>query len=113
MSGHPDWAAGGRLAGRSQGALLCRLQPPWKGLLDRRHRSHDDPGQIALAWLLAPKPWIVPIPGTTKRHRLEENIMGADLGLTEGDIGDIETAATPITIRGARYPDAMDRLSNR
>ena len=76
-------------------------------------RKHATPGQIALAWLLAQKPWIVPIPGTTKRHRLEENIRAVDVELTQGDIADIETAASQIPIRGARYPEAMERLSNR
>jgi aryl-alcohol dehydrogenase-like predicted oxidoreductase len=76
-------------------------------------RKHATPGQIALAWLLAQKPWIVPIPGTTKRHRLEENIRAVDVELTKGDIADIETAAAQIEIRGARYPEAMERLSNR
>ena len=76
-------------------------------------RKHATPGQIALAWLLAQKPWIVPIPGTTKRHRLEENIRAVDVELTQGDIADIETATSQIAIRGDRYPEAMERLSNR
>ena len=76
-------------------------------------RKHATPGQIALAWLLAQRPWIVPIPGTTKRHRLEENIRAVDVELTQGDIADIETATSQIAIRGARYPEAMERLSNR
>jgi aryl-alcohol dehydrogenase-like predicted oxidoreductase len=76
-------------------------------------RKHATPGQIALAWLLAQKPWIVPIPGTTKRHRLEENVRAVDVELTQADIADIETAASQIAIRGARYPEAMERLSNR
>lgn len=76
-------------------------------------RKEATPGQVALAWLLAQKPWIVPIPGTTKRHRLEENIKAADVELTGRDIADIETAASQITIHGARYPEAMERMSNR
>jgi aryl-alcohol dehydrogenase-like predicted oxidoreductase len=76
-------------------------------------RKHATPGQIALAWLLAQKPWIVPIPGTTKRHRLEENIAAADVELTADDLRGIEVAAARIAIRGARYPEAMERLSNR
>ena len=76
-------------------------------------RKHATPGQIALAWLLAQKPSIVPIPGTTKRHRLEENIKASDVELTERDIAEIEAAASQITIHGARYPQAMERLSNR
>jgi aryl-alcohol dehydrogenase-like predicted oxidoreductase len=69
--------------------------------------------QVALAWLLARKPWIVPIPGTTKLHRLDENIGAAAITLTDEDLSDIERAASDIPIHGARYPDAMERLSNR
>jgi aryl-alcohol dehydrogenase-like predicted oxidoreductase len=76
-------------------------------------RKHATPGQIALAWLLAQKPWIVPIPGTTKRHRLEENVKAADVELTASDLAEIESAASQITIHGARYPEAMERMSNR
>jgi aryl-alcohol dehydrogenase-like predicted oxidoreductase len=76
-------------------------------------RAHATPGQIALAWLLAQKPWIVPIPGTTKLHRLEENIKAADVQLSAEDLADIERAASQITIHGARYPEAMERMSNR
>ena len=76
-------------------------------------RKQATPGQIALAWLLAQKPWIVPIPGTTKLHRLEENIKAADVELTAEDLADIESAASQITIQGARYPEAMERMSNR
>ena len=76
-------------------------------------RTHATPGQIALAWLLAQKPWIVPIPGTTKLHRLEENVKAADVELTAEDLAEIESAASQITIQGARYPEAMERMSNR
>jgi aryl-alcohol dehydrogenase-like predicted oxidoreductase len=69
--------------------------------------------QVALAWLLARKPWIVPIPGTTKLHRLDENIGAAAITLTDEDLRDLERAASDIPIHGARYPDAMERLSNR
>ncbi|ADP70333.1 aldo/keto reductase [Rhodomicrobium vannielii ATCC 17100] len=65
------------------------------------------PAQIALAWLLAQKPWIVPIPGTTKLHRLEENIASADVVLTEGDLAEIERAAAAIKIEGERYPEQL------
>lgn len=68
------------------------------------------PAQIALAWLLAKKPWITPIPGTTKLHRLEENIGAADLQLSETDLNQIEVAAAEIQIQGARYPE---HLQNR
>jgi aryl-alcohol dehydrogenase-like predicted oxidoreductase len=76
-------------------------------------RKCATPGQIALAWLLAQKPWIVPIPGTTKRQRLDENVAAADVELTPDDLREIEVAAARITIQGARYPEAMERLSNR
>jgi len=76
-------------------------------------RKGATPGQIALAWLLARKPWIVPIPGTTRLHRLEENACAADVELTADDLRDIEDAASRITIRGARYPEQLERLSNR
>jgi aryl-alcohol dehydrogenase-like predicted oxidoreductase len=62
------------------------------------------PAQIALAWLLAQRPWIVPIPGTTKLHRLEENIGGASVELGADDLRDIETALSNITVQGDRYP---------
>jgi aryl-alcohol dehydrogenase-like predicted oxidoreductase len=69
-------------------------------------------GQVALAWLLAQKPWIVPIPGTRKLHRLEENIAAADLELSARDLDDIETTAAAVTIEGARYPDHLERATN-
>jgi aryl-alcohol dehydrogenase-like predicted oxidoreductase len=62
------------------------------------------PAQIALAWLLARKPWIVPIPGTTKLHRLEENVAAADVTLTASDLREIEGATASITVHGDRYP---------
>ena len=65
--------------------------------------------QIALAWLLAQKPWIVPIPGTTKRHRLDENLAASDIALTADDLRDIEAALAPITVQGARYREEMQR----
>jgi aryl-alcohol dehydrogenase-like predicted oxidoreductase len=70
-------------------------------------RKHATPAQIALAWLLAQKPWIVPIPGTRKLERLEENIGAAAVALTQEDLRDIETAASTITVEGARHPDSM------
>jgi aryl-alcohol dehydrogenase-like predicted oxidoreductase len=76
-------------------------------------RKNATPAQIALAWLLAQKPWIVPIPGTTKLHRLEENIGAAPVALTSEDLRDIENAASKIAVQGARYPEQMERLSNR
>jgi aryl-alcohol dehydrogenase-like predicted oxidoreductase len=71
------------------------------------------PAQIALAWLLAQKPWIVPIPGTTKLHRLEENIGATTLALTEGDLREIDEAASEVTVQGARYPEHLQKLSGR
>ena len=76
-------------------------------------RKGVTPGQIALAWLLALKPWIVPIPGTTKLHRLEENIGAAAVELTTDDLREIESAAAKITIQGARYPESMERITGR
>lgn len=71
------------------------------------------PAQLALAWLLAQKPWIVPIPGTTKLHRLEENISAADVDLTPEDLRDIEVAASQIVVQGARYPEHLQKLVGR
>ncbi len=76
-------------------------------------RKQATPAQIALAWLLAQKPWIVPIPGTTKLHRLEENIGAADIALTPDDLREIESAASKITVQGARYPEHIEAMSNR
>jgi aryl-alcohol dehydrogenase-like predicted oxidoreductase len=71
------------------------------------------PAQIALAWLLAQKPWIVPIPGTTKLHRLEENIGAAAVELTRDDLLQLETAASKIPLQGARYPEELQKLVGR
>jgi aryl-alcohol dehydrogenase-like predicted oxidoreductase len=76
-------------------------------------RKKAMPSQIALAWLLAQKTWVVPIPGTTKLHRLEENIGAAAVELTTDDLRDIEIAASRITIQGARYPEQIEQMSNR
>jgi aryl-alcohol dehydrogenase-like predicted oxidoreductase len=72
-------------------------------------RKKKTPAQIALAWLLAQKPWIVPIPGTRKAERLEENIGAASVELTPEDLADIERAAAEVTIEGARYPEALEK----
>ncbi|MGE0104324.1 MAG: aldo/keto reductase [Blastocatellales bacterium] len=69
------------------------------------------PAQIALAWVLAQKPWMVPIPGTTKQHRLEENLGAVDVELTRGDLHEIESAAAEITVHGARYPEHIEQLT--
>ena len=71
------------------------------------------PAQIALAWLLAQKPWIVPIPGTTKRQRLEENIGAVSVTLTPDDLREIDRAASGITVHGARYPEQLEHLTGR
>jgi aryl-alcohol dehydrogenase-like predicted oxidoreductase len=71
------------------------------------------PAQIALAWLLAQKPWIVPIPGTTKLHRLEENIEAINVELTPEEVRELETAASKIAVQGARYPEALQKLVGR
>lgn len=71
------------------------------------------PAQIALAWLLAQKPWIVPIPGTTKLHRLEENIGAISVKLTPDDLHDMDNAASQITVQGARYPEKLEQMTNR
>jgi aryl-alcohol dehydrogenase-like predicted oxidoreductase len=76
-------------------------------------RKKATPAQIALAWLLAQKPWIVPIPGTTKLDRLDENIGAVSVELTPGDLGDIENAASKITVEGARYPEKLERMTGR
>ena len=67
-------------------------------------RKQATPAQIALAWLLAQKPWIVPIPGTTKLHRLEENLAATAVELTADDLAEIDRAAAAITVQGERYP---------
>jgi aryl-alcohol dehydrogenase-like predicted oxidoreductase len=76
-------------------------------------RKHATPAQIALAWLLAQKPWIVPIPGTTKLARLEENIGAVSLDLTLQDLRDIDEAASAVTIHGDRYPERLASLTGR
>ena len=76
-------------------------------------RKNATPAQIALAWLLAQKPWIVPIPGTTKLHRLDENIGAVSVELTSDDLRDIESAAAKITVQGARYPEKLERMTGR
>jgi aryl-alcohol dehydrogenase-like predicted oxidoreductase len=76
-------------------------------------RKHATPAQIALAWILARKPWIVPIPGTTKLHRLEENIGAAAIELTPDDLREIDRAASDITVYGARYPEHLQQMTGR
>jgi aryl-alcohol dehydrogenase-like predicted oxidoreductase len=76
-------------------------------------RKNATPAQIALAWLLAQKPWIVPIPGTTKLHRLDENLGAAAVELASGDLREIESAASKIAVQGARYPEHLQQLVGR
>jgi aryl-alcohol dehydrogenase-like predicted oxidoreductase len=76
-------------------------------------QNQATPAQIAIAWLLARKPWIVPIPGTTKQHRLEENVGAAAVNLTPDDIGNIDSAVSAITVQGARYPEHLQQLVGR
>lgn len=76
-------------------------------------RKEATPAQIALAWILAQKPWIVPIPGTTKLHRLEENLGAASIELTPDDLAEIDSAASKITVQGERYPEHLERMTGR
>jgi aryl-alcohol dehydrogenase-like predicted oxidoreductase len=76
-------------------------------------RKNATPAQIALAWLLAQKPWIVPIPGTTKLHRMEENIGAAAIELTSDDLREIDNAASQITVQGTRYPENLEQMTGR
>jgi aryl-alcohol dehydrogenase-like predicted oxidoreductase len=76
-------------------------------------RKNATRAQIALAWLLAQKPWIVPIPGTTKLQRLEENVGAAEIELTRDDLSEIERAASQIEVQGARYPEHLERMTGR
>jgi aryl-alcohol dehydrogenase-like predicted oxidoreductase len=76
-------------------------------------RKKATPAQIALAWLLAQKPWIVPIPGTTKLHRLDENIGAVTVELTPDDLREIDNTASKIKVQGARYPEALEKLTGR
>lgn len=99
----PRFDADARKANRAFVELLARVA----------ERKAATPAQIALAWLLAEKPWIVPIPGTTKLHRLEENIAAADVELTPDDLDEIDSAASQITPEGARYPESAQRMVDR
>ena len=76
-------------------------------------RKGATPAQVALAWLLAQKPWIVPIPGTTKASRLDENIAAAALALTAAELGELDEGAAGIAIQGDRYPERLERMTER
>ena len=80
-------------------------------LAEIAERKKATPAQIALAWLLAQRAWIVPIPGTTKLDRLEENIGAASIELTPDDLREIESAASKIAVQGARYPEHLERMT--
>jgi aryl-alcohol dehydrogenase-like predicted oxidoreductase len=99
----PRFAPEARKANR---ALVDRLA----GIAESKGAT---PAQIALAWILARKPWIVPIPGTTQRHRLQENVAAASVELTDGDLRDIENAASEVEVQGARYSEAAQRMIDR
>jgi aryl-alcohol dehydrogenase-like predicted oxidoreductase len=99
----PRFSAENRKANRAMVDLLERIAK----------EKNATPAHIALAWLLAQKPWIVPIPGTTKLHRLEENLGAAAIELTPDDLREIESAASKITVKGDRYPEQLSRMVNR
>ncbi len=97
----PRFSAENRKANQTLVELLARVGA----------RRNATPAQIALAWVLAQKPWIAPIPGTTKRQRLVENLGAAELQLTPEDLQEIETASSAITVHGARYPEAIEKMT--
>jgi aryl-alcohol dehydrogenase-like predicted oxidoreductase len=99
----PRFDADARKANRAFVDLLTRVA----------ERKGATPAQIALAWLLAQKPWIVPIPGTTKLHRLEENLAAEDVELTPDDLREIDAAASEVTPQGARYSESAQRMIDR
>lgn len=99
----PRFATGARKANRAVVELLEAIA----------ERKNATPAQIALAWVLAQKPWMVPIPGTTKIHRLEENVRAASIELSGEDLREIESATSKITIEGARYSEAAQRMIDR
>jgi|SRR4051812_4698305 aryl-alcohol dehydrogenase-like predicted oxidoreductase len=99
----PRFSQENRKANQGVVAILARIA----------ERKKATPAQIALAWLLAQKPWIVPIPGTRKVERLKENIGAASIELTMSDLHDIEGAASTVTVQGARYPEAAERMIDR
>ena len=102
-SGLPRFTPAARKANRSLVELLAAIGS----------RKGATPAQVALAWLLAQKPWIVPIPGTTKLSRLEENLGATEIQLTAEDLREIDVAAAGITVHGARYPEHLQKLVGR
>jgi len=99
----PRFTPEARKANQGLVDLLCNIA----------ERKKATPAQIALAWLLAQKPWMVPIPGTTKLHRLDENIGAAAVQLSSDDLQEIESTAAKITVQGARYPEHLERMTGR
>jgi aryl-alcohol dehydrogenase-like predicted oxidoreductase len=99
----PRFSPEARKANRALVDLLGRIA----------ERKNATPAQLAIAWLLAQKPWIVPIPGTTKLHRLRENCGAASVELTPEDLHEIDSAAAKITVQGERYSEAAQRMINR
>jgi len=99
----PRFSAEARKTNQAMVDLLLRIA----------EQKNATPAQIALAWLLAQKPWIAPIPGTTKRHRLEENLAAASLELTPKDLREIDSASAAIKVVGARYPEVMEKMTGR
>jgi aryl-alcohol dehydrogenase-like predicted oxidoreductase len=99
----PRFTPEARKANQAVVDLLVKIAEPKKAT----------PAQIALAWLLAQKPWVVPIPGTTKLHRLVENLGAAAIELTTDDLGEIDRAASKITVQGARYPEHLEKMTGR
>ena len=99
----PRFAPDARAANMAMVDLLKRVA----------ERKLATPGQVALAWLLAQRPWIVPIPGTRKLERLEENLGAASVGLTDADLREIDDAASRITVQGARLPEEVLKLTDR
>ncbi len=99
----PRFSPEARKANQTLVDLIGRIAP----------KKNATPGQIALAWRLAQKPWIVPIPGTTKRERLQENVGGAAVELTPQHLRDIEEAASKIEVAGARYGESSERMVDR
>jgi aryl-alcohol dehydrogenase-like predicted oxidoreductase len=90
--------------------LVGEALAPFRGQVAERKKA--TPAQIAIAWLLAQKPWIVPIPGTRRLERLEENIGAVAVELTAEDLRDIEDAASGVTVQGNRYPEDLERLTD-
>jgi len=99
----PRFSAEARKANQAMVDLLLRIAT----------KKNATPAQVALAWLLAQKPWIVPIPGTTKMHRLEENIGSVDIEFTVDELAEIDHASSEIKVQGERYPEQLQKLVGR